>query len=177
MFKKVLMIASMALALVAVAAPVASASWLHDHKPLEENAEVEFSGAANFAIPGVAGAEATIHVGVELEAGTTTATVTSFEATNCKGTGGLAGTTCTTVAEGLPWTAHIASNNTIEITTVRLHNRYWAGPHTGTPVATTILHGDIRATPDNAETISSVTLSNINALANNTPATVGGTLA
>jgi hypothetical protein len=176
MIKKMMLLAGMALALVAVAAPAsASANWLHGGNPITTDQTVEFSGPARF-FTALGGAEATIHVHATLKAGTTTAVINKFEATNCKGTGGLAGTTCTTTAKGLPWTAHVTPSNQIEITDVELHNLYWAGPHSGGPVATTTLIGDITATPDDAEAISSVSLSSSNATANGNPAVVEGTL-
>jgi hypothetical protein len=176
MFKKMMLLAGMALALVAVAAPAsASANWLHGGNPIATDQTVSFSGPMRF-FTAQAGLEATIHMHATLKAGTTTAVINKFEATGCKGTGALLGTTCTKTAVGLPWTAHVTPSNAIEITDVELHYLYWAGPHSGAPVATSVIVGDITATPDDAEAISSVSLSSSNATANGNPAVVEGTL-
>ncbi|MBK5218513.1 MAG: hypothetical protein JJE35_01820 [Thermoleophilia bacterium] len=176
MFKKMMLLAGMALAVVAVAGPAsASASWLNDHKAIEADETVTASGPAAFAIPGVAGASAKIHVNLEMTAGKTTGEITSFSATECLGTGGFTGLTCTTEPRNLPWTVHITAENTIEITDVELHNEYYLGAHIpANTKATTILVGDILATPDNAQTMSTLTLSNINATANGNAVTVTG---
>jgi hypothetical protein len=192
MFKKMLMIASMALAVVAFAAPASAlADWTHGEAPLEGEAHVTFSGKANFKVPlAKAGAEAELTVTGFFQEGST-GIVTSIVAHNCKGLEALAGTTCTStfesttpngtydpVSSAAPLTMHCNSaTNTITITHVRVSNRYWAGPHSGTPVKTTVLTGDIIATPNSSEAISSVSLSSENATVEGAPATIGGTLA
>ncbi len=164
MFKKILMLASMALALVAVAAPASAlAVWTHENNPIEENATETITGKASFNVPASgAGAEAELTAEVELEAGTTTGTVKSISAHGCVGTGTLLGTTCTSTFEGLPWTVHAISNDTLQITNIKIHNHYYALNKAHTPenvVATSTLTGNVLATTDTANKIGTLTLS------------------
>lgn len=178
MIKKMLLLASMALAAVAFAVPAsASANWTANQAPLTENAVVEFSGPASFQIPGTAGAEATIHAEIELKAGSTTGTVLSFTDTSCKGTLGFAGLTCTGTARNLPW--HVEVNGPdLVINDIDLLTHYYIGSHSETPVRQSVLAGDIIATPDDPEAIGTVTLSESeNTTASGVPAVVDGDLA
>ncbi len=183
MFKKMLMIASMALAVVALAAPASAlANWTHEEKELEENATLTFSGPAGFACAACeAGADAELTAEITLEAGSLTGKVTKVSAANCIGTGKLANTTCTSTFEGLPWTVHANPlTGKLTITNIKITNNYWAinVPHTEKPLSTTVLTGNIVATPNSAASISTVTLAGEGTVVNGVaPATVSGDLA
>jgi hypothetical protein len=174
MLKKLMLLAMAVTAIVAFAVPaVASAGWTEEEKPLEAPAEFEFTGPAQFTVSeGAAGAAATLHVKVNLTPGST-GHVTSFVATECKGLGALAGLVCDSTAQNLSsWAIH-CSKGSLSITGVDIHNKY-------TPsglAPDTTLTGSISAKPDNSLAISSVTLDEISAEANGSPAQVSGSLA
>lgn len=165
MFKKMMLVASMALAALAFALPVsaASANWTHDGEPLGSNANVTFSGAAGFNLEGSeTGATANLDIGVTLVAGTTTATVTSFKDTDCTGKGALAPLRCTGTPLNLPWDAHIVGDD-ITITNFQMDTDYWSPlnpTHSGNPLATSLLKGNLWARVDDPEAISEVTIGN-----------------
>ena len=119
---------------------------------------------------------AIVHAKITLEPGNT-AKVTSFTGTSCTGTGQLNGLTCTETAENLPWIAHVEGGK-IKITNMKLINRYYSplDPNHTTVAATMVFAGNILATPNNAKSISSVTLAGEGTVANGNPALVSGTL-
>jgi len=175
--KKVVLLVSMALAVVTFAVPAASAAWTHAGTPLGSNAEVTFSGPSNIELVGGAvGVHAIVHAKVTLEPGNT-AKVTAFDDTNCTGTGQLNGLTCTGTAENLPWIAHIEGGK-IKITNIKLTNHYYSplDPGHTAPVTTTVLTGNILATPNNPKSISSVSLAGEGTTMNGMPGLFGGTL-
>lgn len=174
--KRLMLLAVAAAAVVAFAVPAAaSAEWTKESEPLTENEHVTFSGPANFQIPGTFGWEWEMSLGLTLIAGTTTAEVTSYADSNCKGTLGFAGLSCTGEGRNLPWIAHV-KGETIQITGYDVLYGFYAGSHEGTVARQVVLTGNIIATPDNREAISSVTLEGEGTTANGAPATVAGTL-
>jgi hypothetical protein len=191
MFKKMLLLASMALAVVAVAAPASAlGNWTHEGEPLAANANVTFSGPANFeSKTAEGGAHANLSATILLEAGTTTGKVTSVSATNCTGTIKLNGITCTSTFETAagkpvsstdPWIVHCnPSTGVITITNIKITNHYYSplDPSHTTTLQTTVLTGNIIATPNNREAIGTVTLAGEGTLVNGVaPATVNGDL-
>ncbi|HEX5763707.1 MAG TPA: hypothetical protein VFY04_11385 [Solirubrobacterales bacterium] len=158
--KKMLLLASMALAAIAAAAPAAQAQgeWTHEGEPITESKEVTFAGTVQFT---VVGSSTGVHcknshaVAHFLPGGK--GEVTTFEGKECRGTGFLVG--CTTVhpkSEGLPWPITANTNQTGTISEVNIVNTM-----TGSfcPVSSTTLTGNVIVTPDNPEETSSVTLS------------------
>ncbi|HYH54513.1 MAG TPA: hypothetical protein VD761_10320 [Solirubrobacterales bacterium] len=180
MFKKMLMIASMALALVAIAAPASAlADWTQGGVPLEEgeNPHVFFSGPAAFFVPSAgAGAGATLTATIQLTGGSSTAHVVSLKADNCKGSGKLAGLNCTST---FTFDDVDCTGGQLVITDVVVHNKYYSplDPNHTSPVASSTLTGDIDAAPDNSEEIGSVSLSSENAESSGALAEVSGNLA
>jgi hypothetical protein len=165
MLKKMLVAAMAVMALAAVVAPNASASWLHNHKALAagENPQEVFTGTAQFQ-----GLVGKVHCGnvegkVQLLGGQTTGTVQLFRSQNttlCHVSGAL-GTSCGTNSlqnvELLQHaTAQITAANTITITNIKLLNVFGA-------CAQTLLESDatrdVTLTPNNAQTINNGTLS------------------
>lgn len=181
MIKKMMLLAVSAAAVIAFAVPAAaSANWTHSGSELAEDATVSFSGPASFSVgEGAAGWSWEIHAKLELTAGTTAAHVLTFEDSDCTGFGQLANLTCTGTPEGLPWTAHIdPETGDIRITNIKLTNHYYSplDAEHANPLTTTVLTGNILASPETASAISSVSLSGENTFANGWPATVEGTL-
>ena len=174
--KKMLLLASMALAAMAVAIPAAASAepalWTHEHKVLTSGTPSSpYEGFAKFEIPGVFSFGCEITVRLQAEPGTT-GTVTEFKVTTttCKGTGAAAA--CELGGdhpENLPWTVHTTTHD-LEITDVTILNTYKAG--CGLGAQTTLHFPKITAEIDNATTIHSVTLSGV---ATNT-AVASGTL-
>lgn len=192
MFKKTLLLASMALAVVAVAAPASAlAGWTHEGKELEGEGHLTFAGPAEFEAPAAgAGAEAELNATVILEEGST-GKVTSVSASDCTGTGNFFPLTCTSTFEATkgtgwapvsstdPWIVHCNPGGTITITHIRITNRYYSplDPDHTEVKATSVLTGDIIVTPHDPSAISTVTLSSENAVvAGVGAATVGGEL-
>jgi len=191
MFKKMLMIASAALAVVALAAPASAlADWTHGEAPLEGTADVTFAGPASFSAPAAeAGASATLSATVTLEEGST-GKLSSVSATNCVGTGKLAGLTCTSTFEATkgtgwapvsstdPWIVHCNTGGSITITHIRITNHYYLDKAHTIKVKETVLTGDVTVTPHKPAAISTVTLSSENAeVAGAGPAIISGELA
>lgn len=181
MFKKMLLVAMAAGALVAFAAPAmaSAAEWKVNGAPLEEETTIEFTGSAQFGLtppfPEV-GAHAVLHIQVTLSPGST-GVVEGLVATECTGTGGYTGLTChvsTNLTPTNQWVLHCEANGTMRITNIDLTNRY-------TPeglAANTTLTGNVTgvATPNNEE-IESIDLSDAGeVLANGVPADVSGEL-
>lgn len=184
MIRRALLIASAVFAAIACAGPgAASANWTENQEPLTANATVDLSGPFSWQIPGVAGIEATIHVGIELEAGTTTGKVVSFSDTSCNGTIAFAGLSCTGTARDVnipaqptKWRVDVVKGD-IVIRNVDLLIHYYIGPHSGAPVRQSVMSGDIIATPDDPEAIGTVTLSeSTNTTMNGVPGEVNGDL-
>lgn len=166
MFKKMMLVGSMALAALAFALPVsaASANWIDAEtgEPIAANANITFTGPAGFKLKsGTTGADANLDISVTLEKGTTTGKVTSFKDTNCKGKGAFAGLTCTGTPVGLPWNVTKVGDQ-ITIENFELDTHYYSplDPTHTSPVATSVLKGDLWATPDEPFAISLVQLSN-----------------
>jgi hypothetical protein len=140
MFKKVMMLAVAAAALVAFAIPAtASANWQDHNTALQANANIQVTGQAKFQGE-VGNVECQTVSAVQLTSGTTTADVSTFEVDvtgtetvtdNCQVGGGLASLGCTDVATvttaGLPWTAHATSTQTVAVTTGTIQNHLHGG--------------------------------------------------
>ena len=157
----------------ALPASAAAAEWTHEGEPLEETAELGFSGPAKFTTA-IGSYECTIHVLVDLEPGST-GQVTAFEATTgtCEGTGSLAG--CTLAEDGtsgLPWGVQVTAT-TFDISGVSLRNVYGLG----CAVAETVLTAEsVVATPDEAGAIGAVALSGAGKVNGVLSATISGQL-
>jgi len=174
--KRLMLLTASLVAIAAFAVPAAaSANWTEEGEVISENRELGFSGPANFQIPGTFGWEWEMSLELRLIAGTTTAEVTSYADSNCKGMLAFAGLSCTGEARNLPWIAHV-KGETIQITGYDVLYRFYAGSHEGPVARQAGLTGNIIATPDNREAISSVTLEGEGTTANGAPATVAGTL-
>jgi hypothetical protein len=135
--KKMLILASMALAVVAFVAPASAsaARWVHWEAGVETTVETiteDFTGWAEFHPTGVAstnfGCEVHAHVTGSTTAGVAHGKVTSFEITTstCKGEGGFTGCELkshTNTAAANPWTVHVNTNDFV-ITNVSIQNEY-----------------------------------------------------
>jgi len=122
--KKVLLLASMAIAGAVVVMPAAADDefpWTHDHKALDKNATTKFSGTAEFS--GEFGTfTCEVHIPVILEPGTT-GTVETIEATTAKCAGDELLKGCVPeidTALNLPYTMH-ATKTKIDVTKVAFH--------------------------------------------------------
>jgi hypothetical protein len=113
MFKRIAIVASLALAAVALAVPTAASAqqltWTHDHVLLGENDEVEqhLEGRLKFAAAGAENNNFSCVVTVTLVAeGEHHGTVTKFEPTTetCIGEGAFTGCTLTSHNSDVPWT-------------------------------------------------------------------------
>lgn len=183
MFKKLMLLAASVAALVAIAAPAAAQAetpWFMNGGGGVVGEKVTLSGPAAFEVPGVAGAHATVHATLQLGANGS-GTVTAFHVTGCTGTGQLNNLPCTATPTFPNWPATALKNGKIEINIPAanpLHNLYYTNPqHTGTPVATTVLSGQVIADPDARGAISAVTLTTgVDVTANGNPAIVTGEL-
>lgn len=178
--KKILLLASMALAAIAFAVPAgASASSLrYEGAPIEEHREVELTGQARFEFLGT-GIRCTVHTRLTTEDGThATTVVKTFEITTetCEGFG-FQYSGCeveTDKVDGLPWTV------AIDPTKLTISS----GTITGTlsncfTKRNDITGGTISATVDNTSAIHSVTLSggfNVDTDSETIPAVARGTL-
>jgi hypothetical protein len=156
--KKMALLASMALALVAFAAPATASAleWKHEEKKLGANANLTFTGPVGFTSSFGNVTCETAHGAATIKPGDT-GTINSFDGTNCKGSGLLAG--CTVVHDddqGTPWAVKITGSKTFSISGIQITNQF-----TGffCPVSHTTLEGNITATVDNAGAIGSATLS------------------
>ena len=162
MFKKIALLAVMALSVIAFAAPVAQAEWLHEGKSLEKSTELTLTGKAKFVAPGGFGSFE-CHVTAKITANPgDTATVTSFVpvTSSCVGAGFLF-TNCklkehtTTV----PWEATAVTGATpyVAIKNVTIHNVY-EGCSSGTTTSHLVFN-EVKATPNNHNAISSFSIS------------------
>jgi hypothetical protein len=132
MFKKAMMLAVAAAALVAFAIPAtASARWQHHNTALQQNANTQLTGQFRFQGESIGAVECQTDTTATLIAGQTTASVTAFgvdltEAgstvtSKCFVNSTLEAFGCSDVAQmtagGLPWTAHATNTQTITVTT------------------------------------------------------------
>jgi len=131
MFKKTIVLALAALAVLAVSAPAASADWYKHHKIIQQNEQLELTGQTKFQSLVVGTIDCQVHVKLQLLAGQTTSRIEEYALDETTGktptelctTGGPLAqcdvtdliTDATTQA---PWTAHLLQNkDTIEVTT------------------------------------------------------------
>jgi hypothetical protein len=138
MLKKMMLLASMALAAVAFAVPASASAheWTHEGAGFAGNLEVGLNGFAAFGGPGENFGCAT-HADATLEGGTTTGEITAFNINTaaCAAEGNFVGCELeSATAEGLPWTIHITAETKITITNAVIHNHF----KPGTCFATTI---------------------------------------
>jgi hypothetical protein len=163
MLKKMLVAAMAVMALAAVVAPNASASWLHNHKALTtgENPQETFTGSLTWAGL-VGGLHCAVEGKVQLIGGQTTGTVTLFQTQNpagCHVTGATATACGTTSLQKMELqqhaTAQITAANTITITNIKLLNVF--GTCTQMLLESDATR-DVSATPNNAQTINNVQL-------------------
>ena len=166
--KKMLLVASMALAAVAFAAPgmASAAEWTHEGEPLAEEVTVQFEGTAKFEDQEGNGVECTdAYADVDLEPGST-GKVTSFGPTNvsnCHVLGSL-GSVCSleeVTSLALPWEVDVNAAN-FTITGVHIINHMSGGFFCEVAIGSAkeiTLSGNVTATPDNTAAISSITLS------------------
>jgi hypothetical protein len=157
--KKLVVLAGMSLAMVAVAAPAAQAEWLHNHVKLEKSATLTATGKAKFQT-GAGSYECPVEGSITAEPGST-GKVTKFGVTKtaeCVGTGFLSNCTLKShQSTNLPWTAHAnTQNNTVEVTNAEIWGTYegFFCPHT-----IELTFATITLTPNNALTASSASLS------------------
>jgi hypothetical protein len=142
MFKKAMMLAVAAAALVAFAIPAtASANWQDHSATLQQNANIQVTGQARFQGESIGAIECQTDASATLIAGQTTASVTAFgvdltEAgstvtSKCFVNSTLEAFGCSDVAqvtvEGLPWTAHATNTQTIAVTTGTIQNHLHGG--------------------------------------------------
>jgi len=165
MLKKMMLLAVAAAAVLAVAAPAASANWTHSGAELKTNANVTFSGETSFA-----GELGTVTCKQLTGAATLTGssshgTLQSFSVdsptTNCE-VGGVLGALCgTTSLESVHLEAGNVPTLTATTTNIKIDNVKWiylfgSEPN---PCLELNLRGDLTATPNNPESISSVAFS------------------
>ncbi|HEX5929593.1 MAG TPA: hypothetical protein VFY48_09385 [Solirubrobacterales bacterium] len=163
MSKKITVLAVALAALAAFALPTpAAASWKHHNTAIAADVQLKLLGQARFQGES-GGLECQAEAPITLEAGTTTATVGSFfpaaETTSCKGLGGLA--FCQyheVVSTELPWAAHTRESPVrVEITQKAVHGNLTGG---FCPIKQfTVTAGVLTATPNQANTLSSLQLS------------------
>lgn len=136
MLKKLTLLAAMALAAIALAVPASASAleWTHNGEAFEGTVEDTLSGTIAFGnpAPGQTKFGCLSHIGVEVEGGTDTGVISSFQRTTetCAGEGAFAG--CSLVEDevtGLPADIKIVGTNeaTLENGSLVFHNRYNAG--------------------------------------------------
>lgn len=141
MFKKAMMLAVAAAALVAFAIPAtASAKWQEHGSDISQDVPLQVTGTSEFHGE-IGGLTCQTDATATLLAGTTTASVTSFgvdltEAgstvtSKCSVDSTLASFGCTDVGQvtvaGLPWTGHATSTQRITVTTGTIQNHLHGG--------------------------------------------------
>lgn len=160
--KKMLLLAGMALAVVALAGPASASAepltWLDNHEVLgaEEHATEEYEGPARFFGAGEDsfGCEVTVVLTAE---GGHTGTITKFEPTTetCTGTGAFAGCELANHSASTPWDVDVTTTDLV-VTDVTIHNEY----DEACAVETTHLEfPELTAVPDENTTISTLTVS------------------
>jgi hypothetical protein len=174
--KKMLLLASMALAAIAFAAPAAAqAEWTHDHEPLSEPATIHFHGDARFFVPFVGSFGCEVHGTMEATPGDE-AHVTQFTpyTNTCSGTGALTGCQLEKHSATVPWDAHAnTTSGDITVTNATLFNNYVPGSCLFGTETSHLEFDEVTLTPDNADTINSVELSGVD---NTLGAEASGTL-
>jgi hypothetical protein len=179
MFKRMMLLATMALAVMAAAAPASAlANWNDGGVAITANKTIGFAGSATFtsSLGGISCSEGT--ASATIEPGTTGA-ITAFSADN-------ANTKCTTsgllasckvkangvTAEGLPWIIHDTGTD-ITITGVKITTDLEGSCGVS---SVTIGPGTVTGTPDNPAKVSKVVLSGTLPSSLGVNVTVGGTL-
>ena len=163
MFKKISLLAVMALSVIAMAAPVAKAEWLHNGAQLEYISEIPLTGNIKFVAPnGFGSFECHVSTSISASPGNL-GTVMSFtpRTSTCVGVGFLF-SKCKLKSHltTLPWAA-VAITDIISpyvaITNATIHYVY-EGCSSGTTTSH-FMFPVIKATPDNHNAISSFSLS------------------
>lgn len=162
MTKKILLLAGMALALVAFAAPAVAAAQdtLLDNGATVADKEAELSGEIGFSSLG-GGIDCTAHAKITINSLVVRVVSLNITTSTCKGTGGLSGCTVTTDSvTNLPWTVDVLTKpSRLTITNVTIHNTL--SPTVGkvcSPKNLTVEFASVTATPDNAAAIKKVTI-------------------
>jgi len=133
MFKKTIILALAAIAVLAVSAPAASASWYKHHAVIQTDQQLDLTGQLKYQSLATGGIECQTDAKVKLLVGQTTANIESFtlDTTNqaktateqCATSGVIASCKITgfstNATAGAPWIAHLLGSNkdTIELTT------------------------------------------------------------
>jgi hypothetical protein len=123
--KKMLLLATMALAVVAFAAPAAAHAEQHEFNEATES----YEGPLKFTAAGVGSYECQVTVSINAEGGTT-AEVEAFTPTTstCVGTGAFTGCKLKEHTSSVPFTAHTTETNDLKITdepgNIVIHNVY-----------------------------------------------------
>lgn len=156
--KKMLLLASMALAALAFAIPasaMANGHFTDNHKPIEGSVEQTFSGSAKFSSAGVGSYTCIVHVTATVE--TLGGTIKKFEPTpeTCVGTGAFTGCKLTEANASGELTP-TAGTDVIDIKNFTLYNKF-----SSCLVAEVHLQGELKAEAHtNAEgTITGLTVS------------------
>jgi hypothetical protein len=131
-FKKMLLLASMALAAIAFSVPASASAleWTHNGAEFEGEVEDTLSGSLFFGNPeaGQTKFGCNLHIGIIAHGGTTTSTSGNISRTTetCAGEGAFTG--CELVEDettGLPADVHTTGTNTLTITgPIVIHNVY-----------------------------------------------------
>lgn len=176
--KKMMLLAGMAMAVVAFAAPaMAVANEMTDEgTPVAAGTEAQLSGTAKFTsiiFFVESGIECNVHATLTAETAETGQTEFEITTSSCKGFGFLNG--CEVVADeltGNPWETHVSSSNTLTVTDVTIHSTQ----DSECAMENIFLQfGEVTATVDDPASISSVTLSGTG-MANELSATASGEL-
>ncbi|MFL5898669.1 MAG: hypothetical protein ACJ76D_09455 [Solirubrobacterales bacterium] len=163
MFKKMILLAIMAVAAIALAAPaIASANWSMETNPLAGNETVTFEGETRYEGPLGSWTCPESVAEVELEAGTSTGSVTGFSANTATCVvGGSLGAACTSSGlVGIQKTGSwgVSTNGSdITISGIDLDNYFAFTGHPGCPPIVTY-EGSLTVTVDNPHAIGIVTL-------------------
>ena len=165
MLKKLTLAAVVALGALALLASAAQANKalepLTEHKPFEGKADVKLHGNAGFG-GGLGGIAGTLDVTVEFQGGSSTGKVSAVEITNPNAFGLIA--PCTVVkaeAVGLPWVVHAeetTGENPVKRFSITEPEFIIELEGFLCPPTVNITGGLVYATPDNATSISDVTL-------------------
>ncbi len=164
MLKKMTVLAMAVGIVAAMALPAtSSANWLHHKTPITENKAIGFTGSAAFT-SSLGGVTCQVTSEAQFIAGQTTGEIETFdvdpqdETTDCKGTGLLSPCQIHNVSpqQGLNWTMHTV-NNQILITTQSLQSTL-TGAFCGVK-SINLTAGTVTGTPNQPETVTTVTLS------------------
>lgn len=178
MLRKFVLVGVAVLALGATVAAATALAWTHGEAELEQNADFKVNGILEAKLAGGGSAELDVVMEGELMPGGE-GQFKKIPIKSCKGTGTLAGVTCTGTINALPWKFEKLKDGSIAVKAIDFTVDFY-GPNDAkhaTLIGQVTAKGNFTWKPDNKAAMSSLDVDSSEITANGAPASLSGTFA